>query len=349
MRGLLIAKVGRATVLLFGLIFSVAAMARNVAPLATPTTSSDFGGGFVAASLIDGQNGGLGNEWTSADDPTPSATLTCAEPVRLTSIGLANRVAPEQVLTGTLTFNDGSTVPLATALPVDGSFVTLSFAAKNVTSVTFQVDTSTGGDNVGLAEFQANGRTLKQANIALLATPTVSSEFNSSFGPGNLTDGGESGLDGQWASNGEMTPSATLTWDEEVILTSTKLADRNLPENVVAGTLTFSDGSTIDTGEIPFDGSNGEFLVVEFFDAPKTVNSVTFDVTVVTGANEGLTEFRTRGRLAIQENMSIFASASAFSEFNGEFAASGIHDGVDGDLNREWASLGEPLPEATLT
>lgn len=156
MRGLLIAKVGRATVLLFGLIFSVAAMTRNVA---TPTTSSDFGGGFVAASLIDGQNGGLGNEWTSAGDPTPSATLTWAEPVRLTSIGLANRVAPEQVLTETLTFSDGSTVPLATALPVDGSFVTLSFAAKNVTSVTFQVDTSTGGDNVGLAEFQANGRT----------------------------------------------------------------------------------------------------------------------------------------------------------------------------------------------
>lgn len=155
MRGLLIAKVGRATVLLFGLIFSVAAMARNVAPLATPTTSSDFGGGFVAASLIDGQNGGLGNEWASAGDPTPSATLTWAEPVRLTSIGLANLVAPEQVLT----FSDGSTVPLATALPVDGSFVTLSFAAKNVTSVTFQVDTSTGGDNVGLAEFQANGRT----------------------------------------------------------------------------------------------------------------------------------------------------------------------------------------------
>lgn len=89
--------------------------------------------------------------------------------------------------------------------------------------------------------------------------------------------------------------------------------------------------------------------MVEFFDAPKTVNSVTFDVTVGTGANEGLTEFRARSRLAIQENMSIFASASASSEFNGEFAASGIHDGVDGDLNREWASLGEPLPEATLT
>lgn len=46
-------------------------------------------------------------------------------------------------------------------------------------------------------------------------------------------------MGGQWASNGEMTPSATLTWDEEVILTSIELADRNLPENVVAGTLTW--------------------------------------------------------------------------------------------------------------
>ena len=349
MRRSVTAIVVRAALSLLGVMLSVTVVAKNVAPLATPTASSEFGGNFVAASLIDGQNGGLGNEWASAGEATPNATLTWDEPVRLTSIGLANRRASEQVLTGTLTFSDGSTVSLDTALPTSGTFVTLSFAAKNVTSVTFQVDTSMGGDNVGLAEFQANGRMLKQANIAPLSTPTTSSEFSSGFGPANLIDGGESGLGGQWASAGEMTPSATLTWDENVILTSIELADRGLPENVVAGTLTFSDGSTIDTGEIPFDGSNGEFLVVEFFDAPKTVNSVTFDVTTGTGDNEGLTEFRARGRLAIQENMSVFASASASSEFNGEFAASGIHDGVDGDLNRQWASQGELLPEATLT
>ncbi len=57
----------------------------------------------------------------------------------------------DQILGGTLLFSDGSSVPVA-ALPNDGSPLSVSFTARNVTWVKFRVDNASG--LVGLAEIE---------------------------------------------------------------------------------------------------------------------------------------------------------------------------------------------------
>jgi hypothetical protein len=60
----------------------------------------------------------------------------------------------DQVLAGTLTFSDGSSVPVG-ALANDAAAVPVSFAARTVTSVRFTItEVSPGTLGVGLSEIQ---------------------------------------------------------------------------------------------------------------------------------------------------------------------------------------------------
>ena len=56
---------------------------------------------------------------------------------------------------------------------------------------------------------------------------------------------------GDWASAGEQDPWIRLEWDEPVDADRVVLYDRPGVDDVNAGTLTFSDGSTVVVNDIP--------------------------------------------------------------------------------------------------
>ncbi|WP_185154127.1 T9SS type A sorting domain-containing protein [Fulvivirga sp. M361] len=136
--------------------------------------------------------------------------------------------------------------------------------------------------------------TVQEPNIAPIATVTVSSEFNSNFSGSKLVDGisgvAANGI-GEWASSGEQTPTAKLTWDNEVSIKKVVLYDRpSGAERIDAGILEFGDGSTVMVGALP---NNGSALEVNF--PEKNTTSVEFRVTAGEGPNVGMSEFEVFG------------------------------------------------------
>lgn len=121
-------------------------------------------------------------------------------------------------------------------------------------------------------------------DLALNATATASSVYDSRYPAGNAIDG-----DGttEWVSKGELNPWIQLNWSTPQTIGSITLSDRsNSTDWAPGGTLTFSDGSTVTINGIPNDGDPH---TVSF--APKTgITSVKFQVTGGSGSNVGLQE-----------------------------------------------------------
>jgi len=95
-------------------------------------------------------------EWsTNAGKAGSWIKLTWSSPVTVSRIVLYDRPNLEdQVLTGTLTFSDGSTLAVG-ALDNAGGPTTITFSPKTITSVQFTVNSvSTRTYEVGLAEFE---------------------------------------------------------------------------------------------------------------------------------------------------------------------------------------------------
>ena len=143
--------------------FSVsAASATNVAPLATVTASSqNTSTGQLATKAVDGSTLGYPtdytHEWATVGQKSGAwLNLAWSSPQTLSSITLYDRPnLNDQVTGGTITFSDGSSVSVG-VLPNDGSPLTLSFAAKTVTSLRFTITAvSSTTQNIGLAEIQA--------------------------------------------------------------------------------------------------------------------------------------------------------------------------------------------------
>jgi hypothetical protein len=135
------------------------------------------------------------------------------------------------------------------------------------------------------------------ANLSPLAAVSVSSEdastgqlgANAADGLFDETPGGSRRI---WAARGERAGAwIRLTWKSPVEAWEVILYDRPDPaENILAGTLTFSDGSTMDVGELPEDGSPYR---LEF--GPKTITWVQFTVTSAVGPRVGLGEIEVYG------------------------------------------------------
>lgn len=93
----------------------------------------------------------------------------------------------------------------------------------------------------------------------------------------------------EWASAGEKSGAyLEYTWPSEQTLGWVSVSDRvNSNDRVLAGRLSFSDGSTVDVGALPNDGAA---VVVRF--PKRTVTSLRFTVTAVstTTQNVGLAE-----------------------------------------------------------
>jgi hypothetical protein len=113
----------------------------------------------------------------------------------------------------------------------------------------------------------------------------------------------------------------------------------NLSDNVLAGTLQFSDGTSLSVGRLPNDASSG--YAVTF--ATKTITWVKFTVTSAVGYNIGLSEFQV---IAAGADVALAAGVTDSSENTAEGqqgvkAIDGIIDGYPGDYTKEWATIGQ--------
>ena len=131
-------------------------------------------------------------------------------------------------------------------------------------------------------------------NAAGLATATASSEANNAHGQiaakaiDGIVNGYPTDAQREWASVGELAGAwIQLTWATPVTISRFVLHDRiNASDQILGGTLRFSDGSSVVVGPLPNDGTG---LTTNF--APRTVTWIRFDVTNARGGAAGLAEW----------------------------------------------------------
>jgi LmbE family N-acetylglucosaminyl deacetylase len=135
---------------------------KNVALNATASASSeDLSEGETAAKAIDGvlqgyENGDPTHEWASYREKAGAwIQLSWRRPQLVTRIVLHDRPnRSDQILSGTLLFSDGTTIPVGT-LDNDGTGVVFDFTAKSIKRVKLTVNSVSGSTrNVGLEEFE---------------------------------------------------------------------------------------------------------------------------------------------------------------------------------------------------
>jgi hypothetical protein len=212
----------------------------------------------------------------------------------LTNVTLYDRPnSTDNVLAGTLLFSDGTSVAVG-QLPNDGTGLNVPFPSRSVAWVRFRVDNAVGSA-IGLSEIEAygsSGGATNSTNYATSSAVSVSSE-NSSTGQLGIKaiDGVKTGYPGdytkEWATMGQLVGAwIQLNWGSPITTSKVILYDRpNLTDNITAGTLLFSDGTSVAFGQLPNDGSP---LVVTF--PSKSVVWVRVRVDGGTGSNIGLCE-----------------------------------------------------------
>jgi trimeric autotransporter adhesin len=201
----------------------------NLATSATVTVSSENvttqqQGIKAIDGIVDGAPGDSTKEWATLGQLAGAwLQLTWDLPVTTSQVVLYDRPnLTENVTSATLSFSDGSTVPVG-ALPNDGSPLTVTFSPKTTTSMQFTVNTAVG-QNIGLAE------------IAVIGTITQASTINAvSITPAWVTGGNVS--TGTVTLNGVAPTGGTV-----VNLSSSDTSSATVPSSVTvpAGSLTAS-------------------------------------------------------------------------------------------------------------
>lgn len=137
------------------------------------------------------------------------------------------------------------------------------------------------------------------SNIAFLAGVSVSSENASTNQLGlkaidGISDGYPRFPETEWVTTGETVGAwIKLTWPQTYSVNKIILYDRpNLQENIISATLTFSDGTSLEVGTLPNNGSAYEINFV-----PKTIEWVKCTVNTANGENIGLSEFEVYGEM----------------------------------------------------
>jgi LmbE family N-acetylglucosaminyl deacetylase len=180
------------------------------------------------------------------------------------------------------------------------AFVAPSGDASDVT-LTFELVVSDGvhhsaPSTVTITVLAPSGPPPAGTNLALSAVATASTEANNQEASkvrDGFTDGYPTHDAHEWASIAEGAEAWTqLTWAYAQSVSSVTLFDRpNLDDNVVSGTLTFSDGSSVPVGALT---NSGAAVTVSF--ATRSVTWVRFTVDSVSANtyNVGLAELEVR-------------------------------------------------------
>lgn len=299
----------------------------NLATSATATASSQFGADYAPAKAIDGIIGQSAvGEWASAGEQNPWIQLTWAKPQTINVVRLYDRPGGDNANAVTLTFSDGSSIDV-TGIPTNGIVKEVVFTTRSVTWLKFQV-TAGSGPNVGLSEVEALYSTV---------TVTASSAYSGDFLPAKAIDGviGQSPT-GEWASAGETNPWIQINWAQPQTVSVVRLYDRIGADDANAGTLTFSDGSSVTVTGISVNGVAKELIIPS-----RVVTWMKFQVTAGSGPNVGLSEIQV-------SYSSVFVTAS--SQYNGDYPATKAADGivVDATGTDQWLST-ETNPWIQLT
>ena len=299
------------------LIFSSVAVgaSNNISPFYSAITfsSQNTKDGQLAAKavdgVVDGWPGDYTKEWATVGGKAGSwIRLDWSSAYTVDHVVLYDRPnLNDQVLSGTLLFSDGTSVPVG-SLPDDGTGLTVTFGSRTVTWVRFTVNTVKSTTfNIGLAELQVFGdvgggtNTAPTITTGPTATPSDIGEDQTSQLSVTASDPDGDVLTYLWQpASGTITGSgASVTFN---------------PPAVTADTLVRINLTVSDPGGLSATGY------------------VDVMVRNVGGGSSS--------------NISPFYSAITFSSQNtkdGQLAAKavdGVVDGWPGDYTKEWATVG---------
>ena len=223
-------------------------VAANIAALATVTASSqDRATGQFAFKAIDGSADGYDGdpgdytrEWVTLGEKSGAwLKLAWASPFVIDRIVLYDRPnRNDQITAATLCFSDGSSLSTGT-LPNDGAPLTLTFAARAVTSVELSVDAvSPSTQSIGLAEMEV----YRQAPDA---TPSLTIDDVT------LTEGDTGSTSATFTVRLSAASGLPVTVDYRTI---DGIAIAGSDYSAAAGTLLFAIGVTIQTVTVPVLG-----------------------------------------------------------------------------------------------
>ncbi len=146
-----------------------------------------------------------------------------------------------------------------------------------------------------------------KTNLTESATVLVSSEETSTGQTGSkavdgLIDGSPKDSATGWVTQAEREGAwIKLSWSAPVRVSEVVLHDRpNGTDNIRGGTLTFSDGKSVNVGALPIYGAP---LHVEF--NPRVITWVQFRVTAANGTGTGLAEIQVLGAPASEADVNV--------------------------------------------
>lgn len=186
---------------------------------------------------------------------------------------------------------------VASAGQIQGTGASVTFVPPFVsTTESVRVDVWVSDGRFGIARSFVNVVVTPSGlprNIAGLAVATASSE-NADHGQAaakaidGLVDGYPTNAQAEWATQAQLAGAwLQLTWSTPRTISRSVLHDRiNGTDQIRAGLLRFSDGTTVPIGELP---NNGAGLTTDF--TPRSVTWIRFEVTNAVGGSAGLAEW----------------------------------------------------------
>lgn len=196
-----------------------------------------------------------------------------------------------------LTYSWNSTGGTLTGNGTTVTFQSPAVNSQTVYTITVTVSDGRGGTVQGSTTVTVAPTNLSTSNLASLATVQVSTENINSGQLGvravdGIVDGYPNDRQKEWATVGQTEGAwIQLSWTVPQSVSKVVLYDRpNEIDNILAGTLSFSDGSAIPVGALPTTGGGLTLLFTE-----RVVSWVRFTINSAQGANTGLAEFEVFG------------------------------------------------------
>lgn len=250
----------------------------NLATIAKVTASSEtpqYGQLAVKAvdGIVDGSPGDYTKEWATQGQLGGAwINLSWSVPVTTGQVILYDRPnLTDNVTSGTLTFSDGSSVPVG-QLPNSGSPLTVTFPSRSVTWMRFTVGSAVG-ENIGLAEIEVIGSATPASGLSgLTLSPTAVT--------GGTSSTATVILNGDAPSGGTV---ISLSSSNNVLATVPPLVTVPQGANTVTFPVSSSVVNTTTTLSISatYDGTQTAILTI----VPVAVSSITVAPQTVTGGS----------------------------------------------------------------